>query len=376
MRSWRGAAAAAIAVRLAALAFVPDNLLKYPAVDPDHYGHFAECLWRTGIYGRDAAKPVPSAYRPPLYPLLLAPLLPLGNGAVAALHALAAVFTVWATARLARTASNDDRAATIAAWLVALDPLLIGQSALLMTETVFVALVAGWLMLWLEGKPRAAGVLLGLAALCRPTAWALGVAALLGRRRAWQALAVALVMALPWGYRNFVQFGTPILATTHGGYTLFLGMNPSFHATEIRGGRVWNAQEEVFLAEVDRSAAGRSEVAADRALRQAALDWIRTNPGAAAESLWHHVRSLWAPFPRRGPEALRWPFGLWSLGLYAAAGIGAWKARRNRAALALLCVPVALTVVHAVLWSNVRMRAPALPVLAVFAATALAPRRV
>ena len=42
------------------------------------------------------------------------------------------------------------------------------------------------------------------------------------------ALGVLLVLS-PWAIRNQLQFGRPIVTTTHGGYTLLLANNPEFY---------------------------------------------------------------------------------------------------------------------------------------------------
>ncbi len=381
MRDWRAAAVAAILLRLAVLWTSPENLLTYPRHDPDHYGHFADCLWHTGTFGRDAKAPVPSAYRPPLYPLLLAPLLALDNWAVAGLHAVAGALTVWATSRLASMVAGP-RAGTLAAWLVALDPLLVGQAALLMTETVFVALVALWLAAWSAGRPQRAGLLLGLAALCRPTAWALGLAVGVAAgirqpRAAFRMLAVAALLVAPWALRNGLQVGKFTPTTTHGGYTMYLGMNPWYYAAEVAGSQPWSAEHGHFAARVHELTAGLTEPQADAALAAAARKWIAANPGPAARTAWHHLGSLWSPLPRTGHgAALRWVFGAWTVVLYCLAALGA--VRRGRSVWWLLAVPLALTAVHALLWSNIRMRAPAIPVLTVLAAAnwGVAPRAV
>ncbi len=58
-------------------------------------------------------------------------------------------------------------------------------------------------------------------------------------------LASALGGLAPWAIRNQLIFGRPILTTTHGGYTLLLGNNPSFyeHLRSALRGSVWSAEE-------------------------------------------------------------------------------------------------------------------------------------
>ena len=142
-----------------------------------------------GTFGSDQA---PTAYRPPLYPLLLAGCVALGDHsrvAIGLLHVLLGVATVgwccWptgpglggATAGVVQAVPASLR---LAALLVALDPILLTQSALVMTETLAAFLTTA-----------------GLAALAWTTAPADGLSGDVGRghagpRRALPADAVAV----------------------------------------------------------------------------------------------------------------------------------------------------------------------------------------
>jgi len=219
--------------------------------DPDGYRRLARNVVTNGTYGwhLSAGGVVqPSAYRPPLYTLLIAACVawPAGDPMLIAwLHLAAGVATVVLVFVLAQRLGLA-RAAPVAAVLVACDPILLNQSTLVMTETLATLLaVVAWALLaragpsWSMGRVAWAGAGLALAALCRPTflvvlvtvAIALGLVVPKGRRcRAVLAFAVAALLVLtPWIVRNQVQFGRSIVATTHGGYTLWLGNNRSFY---------------------------------------------------------------------------------------------------------------------------------------------------
>ena len=130
---------------------------------------------------------------------------------------------------------------------MACDPILLKQSTVVMSETLAAFLTAlGLLTLTrLVERPNllraiTAGVSLGLAVLCRPTfaVWAAtAVPALVWllprdtRRLSMTAvviLATGMTIA-PWAIRNWIQFGRPILTTTHGGHTFALANNPEFY---------------------------------------------------------------------------------------------------------------------------------------------------
>ena len=168
--------------------------------DPDMYRGIAE--WFVDGYG--FARPDtghPTAYRPPLYPLLLTlcPLSTRDDRILAMLHfvlGLATLGLVWlAAAHLLKSAkcsgSLYDAVHTdvssaflslptiLAVMLTAIDPLLINSSSLVMSETLVAFLVS--LLLWCVAREvttrwRAVllGIVFGLCCLCRPTFWAFG----------------------------------------------------------------------------------------------------------------------------------------------------------------------------------------------------------
>ncbi len=491
--------------------------------DPDAYDRIAQAMARTGTLGVAAedGSVVPTAFRPPLYPTLLAiirsmmitvddefldPTSPRGQivlrQVVAALHLLLGLLTVaatyftarrWLTAPTARTplagasdapAVSDGRpanraavaAAALAATFVAIDPILLQSSIRLMTETLATALAAVALSLWPRltdslavptvnpqrtGRTRQLafqalwlGVVLGLAYLCRPTfiVWSfLLIAYLIGwaattRRRSQEAtpspariLAAAGVLALVggtflggWTLRNLRQFGHPIWATSHGGYTLLLGNNPPFF-DYIRGGPIgvawdpseffqaWRRREladprqRPFWTDGPGSAAAIAanprwaeeqpppydEVAQDRLAYETAKAAIHADlPGFLKACVWRWTRLL-GPMPQQptpqvptspttanavtAPVAPSTSTGslptpaiavvtIYYSGFTLLVLAGIWRIGRRlftpryAAAIALL---LSLFAVHTIYWSNLRMRAPAVPALAIFAAIGL-----
>ncbi len=215
--------------------------------DPDAYRLIAENLLDHGVFSRSPqGGPVePTAFRPPLYPLLLVATAWHGRvteWSVAALHLVLGIVTVLWTLWLARRWSLGS-GAWLAALLVAIDPILLNQSAQVMTETLATCLAVGGLLAMTHAldKPEwwstlLAGMIIGLAALCRPTflIWAALIflyslcrfamvvgTAPLGDICSWRARGT---FALDDAESN--GFGRPIFATTHGGYTLLLGNNP------------------------------------------------------------------------------------------------------------------------------------------------------
>ena len=415
----------ALGLRAGALTMLGDSFLRptlsaalgkptksMPESDPDSYARFAHHLANDGVFGPSADDR--SAYRPPLYSVLLAPfagsypLSHFGRLGIALLHLSASAVAVLLAWSIAERAGAGPWA-WLAASMVAVDPLLIRQSALVMTETVFTALLLGLVAAWIKrpsehrapppGCPPASrpsstsenadacwswrmlvGLLLGLCALTRPTAWVywalLGVASVgrSGKHWLW-CTALALAVCSPWVVRNIAALGTPILTTTHGGYTLWLGQNPVYYREVVVGPHEqW--PNEAFLPwarENDRLTVGLRELAKDAVFRRQAIGWMLEDPGAALRTVVHHVWTFWRPTPTNGPSALRWSCGVFTMVLYLLALVGATRADTWRGpANALPLAPIAFTLVHAFYWSNLRMRAPIEPILAILAALGVA----
>lgn len=403
-RRWLCLLALAVVVRGGWLAADCQSL----RTDPDTYRQLARHLLSDGTFGYripDAAtgtsRVYSTAYRPPLYPLILAAcgwLDDVGPTSIAILHALVGVATVLLVYRLSQ-------AWLLGGWgfwaavLAACDPILLNQSSHVMTETVATLLaVLGLLALTrLTVVPTAsralwAGASVALAALCRPTflVWgaAIAVAILLVpqhafRRRLWLAgsfvLAGGLVLA-PWAVRNALLFGRPIVTTTHGGYTLWLGNNEEFYGflTQAQWGAVWDSQpvDEQYL-QVRRELQD-DELQADRWAYDQALASIRRDPASFLRACVFRVGSLWGLVPHQIAadeppvrRLARYAVGVWYavvsvLALVGVASLGCKLCRAPWLWGLLLCL--SLTAMHAAYWSNLRMRAPLVPVVCLAAA--------
>jgi 4-amino-4-deoxy-L-arabinose transferase-like glycosyltransferase len=466
--------------------------------DPDGYWRLAENLVAHGTFGEGD---VPTAYRPPLYPLLLTGCVACGDygrAAVGVLHVLLGVATVGIVFALGRRWGLGRRGAAVAALLVACDPILLTWSAQVMTETLAAFLTAaGLLILTIAGSQRLpenrnesahipgavgsrllssslfcsnvvgqalAGIVLGMAALCRPALllWALAAVAVLwwqsfakgvrvsktDSRRPTAAGRIASVLCVPWAFclgvilvltpwaiRNQIQFSRPILTTTHGGYTLLLANNPAFYDWLRTGalGSVWQADQ--FNADWDARRPAY-ELQADRQAYTEALETIRRDPGTFFHACLVRIGRFWSPLPHQLTtdetplrRLSRYAVGLWYVAEFALALLGLWRLALQRgegrgergekearargespdaqdaltptlsqsergeglpAALALppSAVPlssspwlwgfllvVCLLASHAVYWTDMRMRAPVMPVVAMVAAAGLAIRR-
>jgi hypothetical protein len=386
-----------IAVLLAVLLRAGVVLRSWPQIDdPDNYVPLARAVASGegfALAGR------PTAYRPPLYPLMLAPLVAaLGGRAalgVAWLHIAFGAGTVWLTAVAAKGSGMSPGRVAAAAFVTACDPVLVWQSCSVMTETPAAFLVAATLAgLCATGwrGPVLGGLWSGLAALCRPSLLPGAVVTILasllvrpGRPRVRLARALLMtatlfIVLLPWTVRNYLVFGEPIWATTHGGYTLALANNRVYYTEVLNGppGRVWTGDLQwQWWDSVNRSTAGMSEPVADRYLRAQFWLLVRERPADFVRSMLARLGHFWSVAPAAAvyPERARWATVVWTVPLWVALVIGlgnreAWHWPRIGAAATC----AGLTLVHLFFWTDLRMRAPIVPAIALLAAGACMPR--
>lgn len=375
--------------------------------DPDSYRYLANSLVEHGVFGYDQ---VPTAYRPPLYPLMLTVCVAFGpwsNVAIGILHVLLGLATVWLVYRLGVSLGLGNYA-LLAGAMVACDPILLFWSTRVMTETAaaFLTVLSLIALRWASQPPSAgrltvAGGCVALAVLCRATflPWAAIIVLVLPMfAHTWKDrarivacfLAGTVIVLGPWVARNQVQFGRPIVATTHGGFTLLLGNNPSFYEYLRSGawGTVWKA--DAFNRDWESKAprgTPADELRNDRLAYAEAWRNIRRQPGTFLYSCAVHIGRLWSPLPHQtdadegiSRRSARYLVGLWYLAVLPLAAIGALsvfggssgrQSWRTGWLWGFLLVAV-FTAIHTFYWSNVRMRAPLMPVVALAAAAGTA----
>ncbi len=299
--------------------------------DPDAYRLLAVELSANGVFGANSR---PTAFRPPLYPSILSfgvtASSELSPVFLKGLHSLLGAATCFLTFCLAFATQNllwptrfkriseswgsltareywdffrQVIAPITAALLVAIDPILVRQSQLIMTETLatFLAALTLWLMLRAYSDPTPAKLLsvglgIGLSVLCRPTAIGWGglfmVVFFLGRlasiptnesprnRIVWCVFAYMLGLlcfVIPWGLRNRIELNRWIFTTSHGGYTLLLANNNSLYDHfEKTASRNWD--DSTFQAEWSAKSAGLDELEQDQLANSMARNVIQQRP--------------------------------------------------------------------------------------------------
>lgn len=230
---------------------------------------------------------VPTADKPPLYPLLLTPFSIISGGTWQAHQvagALIGTATVVAVGLLGRRLGGD-RVGLVAAGLAALYPVLVATDGSLRSESPFalataLVLIAAYRFLDRTNARRAAvlGAAIGLAALARSEAVALLVLMVLPlavrgarhgpRRAALVAVSVAacgLVLA-PWLVRTWIQLDAPVAISTNSG-----GLLAGANCDEVYSGDFLGQWSFDCLPDN----AGKSEAEASAALRDKGLRYAR-----------------------------------------------------------------------------------------------------
>ena len=380
------------------------------AQDPDSYRLLARNILQLQSFTLE--DPVePTAFRPPLYPLLLAVSSKSGEISptdVLVLHVALGVITVGLTF-FWTTQIGLARWRSLAALLVAVDPILLNQSTLVMTETLanclaILALVALAAIshtaeecenvslsrdLTIRSMNVAGAV--ALAIYCRPTflVWAaLLPLVLFGCTRKWSlrgtsiaAYCLTIVFLLtPWVVRNLLVFEAPVLGTTHGGHTLLWSNNDSYYQYLQSGTEpVWDneAFHEGFSRRHPYLGTSASELHRDRAAYGEALEAMQQNPGMAAYSSLVRLGMFWRLLPHAASSEesgmrtmVRYAIGGWYLVQFFLVFVGLVALGRRLwqpSWMAALLLVGSFTLVHLFFWSNMRMRSPLVPILAVLA---------
>lgn len=368
----------------------------------------------------------PTAFRPPLFPVLVAVCLKLGGlNILGFVQVILSVGIVYLTIQLGQRLGNE-KAGLIAGFFVALDPLLNWYVSFPMTETFFTFLVMLLMnaiykdatenaFRFSKSKQIQVGILFGLCVLCRPSILAFPILlaawkivslfwssktndqiqpASRSRKMNVAMILAAIVVLAPWGIRNYSQIGKFTVTTTHGGYTVLLGNNPVFYEQVVQApwGTTWGDlpnddpnSQMTWVTELHRQAKSEGiegEVALDSWMYQRAIQNIQNAPLSFTKSCILRVARFWN-FSPQGPQRANIPsFAIWGIALFYAFQfvllLGFLISLRKKPSLRRLLTPliiliITFTIVHSIYWSNMRMRAPLIPAIALLAAHAMKP---
>jgi 4-amino-4-deoxy-L-arabinose transferase-like glycosyltransferase len=288
----------AVAVRIAYVLLFLRNY--HPQTDAQHYIDIATSV----AHGHGFAAKYPygfehaTAFRPPLYPLVLGIAFAVLGVHLAVAQALNVVIgsAVVVLIGLLATRVGGSRAGLIAAGLAAIYPPLLANDGVPLSEPIglLVMLLAIWALL--AGRPGWAGVAAGLLVLTRPSAQLFVplIAFVLWRqagfRRALAFAAIALAVVAPWVIRNETIFNRPVIVTSNG-----FNLAAIYSPVALAAGHF---VDPVFdprfgpVRDFGRSFTNLNEANLDSAFRREGLKGIREHPGQVPSVVWLNARRL------------------------------------------------------------------------------------
>jgi 4-amino-4-deoxy-L-arabinose transferase-like glycosyltransferase len=279
--------------------------------DPNFYLLYGEQLARGNGYRLPSGDP--TAYYPPGYPLALAPFFwllyrtPLPDtgevATVAVLNVAWQLGTIVVVFLLARRLTGRAVAGLVAAGVLALWPNLVFHTAVALTESLFLLLLALVLLVvagapwaerrWEPWRLGAVGGLLGAATLVRPVTVPLLVVlpvVLLAARFGWRravghtALVGACVVAvlLPWIVRNAVVMDAVTLSTNTGD-------NLCMSRRVGGSGGFEFPNERCFPPRFEQIPRPQTEVLRDRHGRDEAISFVQEHPDEELRLIWRRL---------------------------------------------------------------------------------------
>ncbi len=352
----------AISLRIAAAIYLPDQ--HFP--DAAAYRETSTSIWRFGRFD--------NPYIMPLYPLAIA-LTGHGWGQILFDTALS-VASVWLIYLLTLILFCDRVAARLAAFAAAVYPYFIFYAVVGLTETLFITLVLSAFTSWYRGWFVTAAIFATLSILTRPTIdllppilityFALVIHRFdLNKTVKYLAIYGLTYCALmsPWWIHNYNTYGNFVRLNLGSGLALYSGNNPR----NLTGG-VSDVQLDTATFDLITD-----PVARDRALREAALNYIAADPYRFLHLAGLKFLRFWRLWPfaesYSGSAFVVVSFLSFAPVLFCSL---VTTLRSDRQTLVKI-VPIGifigyLTLVHMVIVGSIRYRLPAEPFLIVLAA--------
>ena len=312
-----------------------------------------------------------TAFRPPVYPILLAvPTWILGDEVLwpARLLSLLLGLGVIAAAVTLANRWGGAVAGLSTGLLVALYPPLIANDTVTLTEPVALLILLGVLITLDKRHVTMCGLLSGVLLLTRPNAYLVVIIAAIalwrtvGVKRAGAYVGISVLVLVPWVVRNQVQVGTPRLTTSEG-----FNISAIYSPESQRLGGFVDPVFDPAYAGTELRFAQFDEAYWNQRLTDYGLDALRENPTYLFEVIFRNLRSYLelTPSANESPETLdgrNMTFRAWTLPLFylvTIAGIGGlWIHRRNAALWPALLIVAQFAALSLVLVAPPRLRAP------------------
>jgi 4-amino-4-deoxy-L-arabinose transferase-like glycosyltransferase len=378
-------------------------LKPWTAGDSPEYLNIARNVRFHHVFSLSEVAPfLPTTFRPPLYPALIALFWIGGSPPITMILVLQALMGAGTVALVYLTAHDrfDRRVALMAASFTIIAPMTGYFTAVILTETLFTFLLMLAVFLWGRERAVLCGVAFGLAALTRPMILPFlivipAISLLPSCRSSWRKhlliLLVAAAVSSTWIVRNAIVFHQFIPVASAGwGTNLLCGTID----TEIVGIKVWTGSEWALidikkhpLLQVD---SGLSESEKDRIFLERGLQRIREHPlhwilirakqypklflDSGDYFLGSYNVSIRDAVARRqfGVLLIKFLFITGNLLALILAGWGLYGARRRWQSLVhLISFPIFLLLAQIPMWTEARYTIPIVPVMAIFAAVGL-----
>ena len=308
------------------------------------------------------------AFRTPGYPLLVA----IGGANIRAIRIVQVLLdtsTILATWLLARRWLSP-RACAFAAFVVAVNPFLIYFTGLLLSETLFIAMLA-WGMALVSNFGGI--MLLALSVMVRPSALLLPIALVLAKPlgTGWKPVLRVLlwiaVFLFAWGYRDHRVLDRWVFGTTNGGITLYDGFNPQADGSS----------NQSFIQQMPELRS-MNETQRDAYLKQCAREFVSNHPISILTLGFKKIARTWSPIPLSSEYGSRRLYVLvaafYSIPVDLLVLWGLWSGSLPRAAKVYLMIPALyFTLAHALSVGSLRYRIPAEVPMAVIVASCKLP---
>jgi 4-amino-4-deoxy-L-arabinose transferase-like glycosyltransferase len=335
---------------------------------------------------------IPTALRPPFYPLLIAAFWWTDKAPITAVILVQSICGA-ATVVLVYLIAKDHfshRVAVIAALGAAFAPMTVHYTAVILSETVFTFLLVLGIFFWERNHGPAAGIAFGLAALTRtiviPFAGCLALLTLLPRWRNQRRLyllifVITMGIASIWIVRNAIVFRKFILVQSTGyGLSFFVGSIE----TQMYGDEVWTKVLNELASAKENT---QDETSVDRTYMIRAFERIESDPP-------QYLRTRLRQYPRlflhsgdyllgssniTFGEALherkalvvifKVSFILGNIAIFLLAIYGIFLERRRFVLLShIILFPLFLCLIHLPMWIESRYSLPMMPLVLILAA--------
>ena len=387
---------AALAVRLAFIAATPDLRLRS---DPADYHRLAVSLDAGHGFGTTVVAPGggPTAFRPPMFPVVLAAVYKVTGVHITAARVFQALLGTVSVALIGLLAWSvwGRRTALVAMAVAAVYPPLVVAGGTLLSESLAIPLELGAVLCAMRARTSrrapawavAAGLLTGLGILTRPNSAVLVVPVVLlsltgvrpVRRLAAPALivVVAALVLVPWLVRDRNVMGHVVPLTTQTGLVA-AGTYNDTSAHDRRAPAAWRPEN---LVPEYRHLLYGDEYGEERRLRHAATRYVDAHPTYVARVMYWNTRRLFDTTGRASSRAswaangfsAGWAdaahYGYWVVAVLAVGGAVTTNARKAPGALWL--APVLLWLVTVPVLGESRLRGTIEPFFVLLAALAI-----